>query len=674
MLYEDGKMTPTSRNEGSIHDLQHHQINIRTAFHNHPSPQPPPLNLPRPDLLVGKREDYNEICVPTYKATITGDWKAAKIILDKRRELVRFSITESYDTVLHIAVMGKSYWFVKYLVSLMEKEDLELQNQKGQTALCLAAIAGNVKIAMFLVKKNRTLLDIPDSSGMMPLYMAALFGKHDMVTYLYRNSQKMSGDYWTHHNRGSVLVKCVEANLFDVALQLVTDRPELAINGSVLGLLARKPYAFDDAISTNIFSRLICSFLEACHLRVIIPDMESHALQLLRIIWAEIVKLPKAQIDEIIKGPPDLPKGDEKLTHVEKEKKEALILLRTMSENIAKMPARIFNLFRRPSDENMTTSKIVKQKYSSRVLFLAAEMGNTAFVVELIRQYPHLVREVNDNNQSIFHVAVSHRHEGIYNLLYEIGSLRNLIITLEDKNGNNMLHLVGESAKINRLQKIPGVGLQLHLETLWFKEVAAILPPTFREKKNTAGLTPHEVFTNNHKDLFLKGEEWMKETAGQLMVVASLIATISFAAAFTFPGGYDQVTGMPIFLQKNLSKIFIIFDGISFISATSSVLLVLSILGSDYTEHDFMISLPQQLMICLASLFMSIATMILTFLINYLLLYQNSSKWIPIFISCFAAFTYMVFGSPKFPLLGRCLYGSRFLFERERRMLKKPIF
>ncbi|XP_023745493.1 uncharacterized protein LOC111893656 isoform X5 [Lactuca sativa] len=615
-------MNPMNTNLRSISELQHRHIQIPIASHNQ-SPPPLPLNLPRSDLLVGRRDDYNEICVPTYKATITGNWKAAKIILDKRPELVRFSITESYDTVLHIAVMGKSYWFVEYLVSLMEKEDLELQNQIGQTALCLAAMAGNVKIAMILVNKNNALLNIPDSR--------------------------------------------------DVALQIVMDCPELAINGNVLGLLARKPYAFD-ATRTNIFWRLKCSFFAVCHLKIGIPDMESHALQLLRIVWAEIVKLPKAQIDEIIRGPPDQTKEDEKQTRDEKEKQETLLLLRTISDNVAKMPSRIFNLFKSPFDENATTSKPPNQRYSSRVLFLAAEMGNTAFVVEVIRQYPHLVREVNDNNHSIFHVAVSHRHEGIYNLLYEIGALRNLIITLEDKNGNNMLHLVGESAKINRLQHIPGVGLQLHLETLWFKEVEAILPPPFREKKNASGLTPHEVFNKNHKELFSKGEEWMKETAAQLMVVASLIATISFAAAFTFPGGYDQVTGVPIFLKKNLSKIFIIFDGLSFISATTSILLVLSILGSDYSEHDFMISLPQQLMICLASLFISIATMILTFLINFLLLYQHYSRWIPVFISCFAAVTYMIFGSPKFPLLGRFLYGSRFLFERERRMLKKPIF
>ncbi|KAI3781505.1 hypothetical protein L2E82_11522 [Cichorium intybus] len=265
-------MNFTSKSVASSYGLEQHPINIPTALYNLP-PTPQPLILPRSDLLVGRREDYNEICVPTYKATITGDWKAAKIILDNQPELVRFSITESYDTVLHIAVMGKSYWFVEYLVSLMDKEDLELQNNKGQTALCLAAIAGDVKIASILVNKNKALMDIPDSRGMMPLYLAALFGKHDMVTYLYRNSQKMTGDFWTYQNRCCVLVKCVEANLFDVALQIVKDRPELAINGNVLGLLARKPYAFD-ATTPNIFWRIIYSF---GHLKTGIANNEKHS-------------------------------------------------------------------------------------------------------------------------------------------------------------------------------------------------------------------------------------------------------------------------------------------------------------------------------------------------------------------------------------------------------------
>ncbi|GJV82467.1 ankyrin repeat-containing domain, PGG domain protein [Tanacetum coccineum] len=101
------------------------------------------------------------------------------------------------------------------------------------------------------------------------------------------------------------------------------------------------------------------------------------------------------------------------------------------------------------------------------MLFVAAEKGNKTFVVELIRQYPDIVRMVNDTKQSIFHVAVSHRRKGIYSLLNEIRPIKGSIITLEDKNGNNMLHLATES---NQLQDVPGVVLQMQQELLWFKE------------------------------------------------------------------------------------------------------------------------------------------------------------------------------------------------------------
>ncbi|KAM0053013.1 putative transcription factor interactor and regulator CCHC(Zn) family [Helianthus debilis subsp. tardiflorus] len=74
-------------------------------------------------------------------------------------------------------------------------------------------------------------------------------------------------------------------------------------------------------------------------------------------------------------------------------------------------------------------------------------MGNTKFVVELIRWCLDLIWKVNDNNQSIFHIAVSHRHESIYNLLHEIGSMKDLITPLKDPEGNNMLHLVGKNAE-----------------------------------------------------------------------------------------------------------------------------------------------------------------------------------------------------------------------------------
>nr|XP_043637749.1 ankyrin repeat-containing protein ITN1-like [Erigeron canadensis] len=488
--------------------------------------------------------------------------------------------------------------------------------------------------------------------------MAASFGKHDMVRYLYSNYQNLTSHSWTHEKQGWLLLKCVEANLFDVALQICTDHPELATNGSVLSLLARKRGAFY-VIRPNI----ICRFMRSIfHHMVDIPDKENHALRLLRFILTEIGKLPMAKFDDIIMGPPDETDEGKKQTGCEKEMKETL-LQSTLSGDVAKMSDNISNQVKINGADNTTTSKDANKRYSSPVLFVAAEIGNTEFVVEVIKQYPHLVTEVNENNQSIFHVAVLNGHEGIYKLLYEMGSINELIVAREDKNGNNMLHLVGRSSASKRLQNIQGVGLRLNPELLWFKEIETLIPPCLREKKNVVGLTPYEAFMNSNKDLFSKGEKWMKEIAAQLMVVAALIATISFAALFTFPGGYDQLTGLPIFLPKFHFKVFIICDSFSFICSTNSILMVLSILGSKYDEYDFLVSLSKRLIICLASVFISIVTLSIAFLINTFLLYTTYYHWMPVLISVLTCIGYAIFVFSNYHLLGRYMRGFRMLYE-----------
>ncbi|KAK9068525.1 hypothetical protein SSX86_012639 [Deinandra increscens subsp. villosa] len=183
--------------------------------------------------------------------------------------------------------------------------------------------------------------------------------------------------------------------------------------------------------------------------------------------------------------------------------------------------------------------------YSSRVLFVAAKVGNTKFLVELIRQYPDLIWKVDDNNQSIFHTAIKYRQEGVYSMLHEIGSMKDMIILLKDPKNNHMLHLVGKIIKHTRLEEVSGVALQMQLELLWFHEVKELMRATMlTERKNDDGLTGYELFAREHKDLLTQSEKWMKGTASQSMVVAALIATIVFAATFTVPGGYDQENGL----------------------------------------------------------------------------------------------------------------------------------
>ncbi|MFS7996722.1 putative ankyrin repeat-containing domain-containing protein [Helianthus anomalus] len=295
---------------------QNHTIVQMPQHHVSAAPaqqKPPQPNRPRLDLLRGNREEYIKFAVPLYEAAMKGDWKAAEPILSQHPHLIRFNkfilsirvaITENEETLLHVAASAKSTkvveQFVINLVQLMEKPDLELQNKNWDTALCSAADAGNIETAERMVKKNRALIETLNFNKVMPLYMAALFAKPKMVAYLYNLSNKMVEDCWTHDNRGWVLQKCVEADMFDVALNILNDCPNIVLPNRLLTdllfALAQKPRAFEEEKPNSIFTKIKSTFAAP-------NKKESAALELLKIIWEKVAKMGKNDIDDIIRGP-----------------------------------------------------------------------------------------------------------------------------------------------------------------------------------------------------------------------------------------------------------------------------------------------------------------------------------------------------------------------------------
>lgn len=104
------------------------------------------------------------------------------------------------------------------------------------------------------------------------------------------------------------------------------------------------------------------------------------------------------------------------------------------------------------------------------LIFDAAKQGNFEFLTILIREYPDLVWKFDGRNCSIFHYAVLKRQEDIFKLIYEIGSIKEMIVLSQDKeNGNNILHLAGLLAPQDRLNIVSGAALQMQRELLWFK-------------------------------------------------------------------------------------------------------------------------------------------------------------------------------------------------------------
>ena len=200
-----------------------------------------------------------------------------------------------------------------------------------------------------------------------------------------------------------------------------------------------------------------------------------------------------------------------------------------------------------------------------------------------------------------------------------------------------------------------------------------IVPPSYIKMRNSENQTPKDLFTEKHKDLLKEGEKWMKSTATSCMLVATLIATVVFAAIFTLPGGDNNDNGAPppekgapLFLEKKWFLIFVISDAVALFSSTASIIMFLSILTSRYAENDFLVSLPARLMFGLSALFVSIATMVLAYGAAIFMIYDHKCDWVPIVIASLACVIVGLFAWQHFHLWAdtiRSTYWSRFLFR-----------
>ncbi|KAL2494108.1 Ankyrin repeat family protein [Forsythia ovata] len=573
--------------------------------------------------------------VPLYHAALKGDWDTAKEFFGLYPQAITATITEGCETVLHVAAGAKHVKFVEELVKLMDPSELAIKNKYENTALCFAVVSGIKRIAEVMVAKNNDLPMIRGSNGVTPLHIAALLGYRDMVWYL---SSVTDSQYLTREDYIALLLATISSDLFDIALKILEHKPELAIerdpNGeTALHVLARKPSAFSGKSELGIWQRCVCPCLSAklwnkscCTstsrnrhsiftpgIQEVIDKefMSSQALELVKCLWRQFLLLDDSEIGKLLRSP-------------------------------------------------------------SRPLFVAAEFGNFQFIRELILSYPDLIWKVDEQSRSIFHIAVIHRQEKIFRLLYDIGAHKDLITSYKNTNNCNMLHLAANLAPPNRLKIVSGAALQMQRELLWFKEVENNMQPLYKEMKDSEGRTPQMLFTEEHKGLVKSGEKWMKDTASSCMLVATLITTVMFAAIFTVPGGNNNNTGTPIFLNDKSFIIFSISDALALFSSVTSILMFLSILTSRYAEEDFLQSLPKRLIIGLTTLFFSIALMLIAFSASFFIVVGHHLAWIIVPVALTACIPVTLFAFLQFPLLADVLHSTYrsgiFAMERKDRL------
>ncbi|KAL5785421.1 hypothetical protein ACOSQ2_007813 [Xanthoceras sorbifolium] len=454
----------------------------------------------------------------------------------------------------------------------MEPEDLELLAQNGNNAFCFAAVAGSIEIAKMMLAKNANLLTLRGAKNMVPLYMAILFERREMAKFFYDES-KSDFSYLTLQDGADLFFESINTDLYFITLQLLEDQPDLAVTRDV-----------HNDTDLHVLARKPSSMF--AHSRI-----------------------------GILKS---LTCSKMKFTHNrELVSTQALELVKCLDRAIQAQRVDIETLIASPSN----------------LLFDATKSRNFEFLAELVRSYPALVHQLNEQERSIFHIAILYRQTNIFNLIYEIGFDKELIASYEDVEKNNMLHLAAKYLDPPPVSSLSGAGLEMQQELLMFERV-----------------------TLEHKRLLYSAERWMKTTSMSRIIVATLIVTVVFSAAFTVRGGNNDKTGIPF-------RVFDISAAIALSSSLISILMFLSILTSGYTEMEFKRSLPLKLMVGLSALFISIVSMMITVSWTFFLDYHDMSNLIFIVALIYVSLPINLLVLLQYPLLRDLLYITcRFRF------------
>ncbi|GER56944.1 ankyrin repeat-containing protein [Striga asiatica] len=638
-----------------------------------PAPPPPPPAAAKQD------RDWHDY-LPLYRAALRGDWATAKAILDGDPDAARARVAFTLETSLHIAVgTGKAIPFVAKLVDLMPDEHLALKDELGFNALHVAALAGNTEAARILVSRLPDLLYVQSNTGSFPIHKAAMSAHKETLRFLISQTKDDVNPSPYFGDKGvMLLIDVIDADFFDVALELAEKYPHLAqeqlsSGNSALKRLALKDSAFSSGDRLKSWERLLyagfqlvlrseiqnpapnsgdiedqtCSTL-FCRGKYNFPALMiiSSACYLWFKSWDRVIQNLHSNLSDVIKQlVPHVKRiHDKKMMH-----QQALKLLKCLCKNMESLKYKEASMI-----------------YRDAVL-TAARLGIHEVVEAIVATFPASIYSQHDEaKQFMFHLAVHNRCERVFNLIYQTSDNKHHYLDLLDSSGNSLLHLAASLAPSHKLNAVSGAALQMQREIQWFKEVEKFVHPYSRERPNHAGKTPKMVFTEEHKTLKSEGEKWMKDTANSCTIAAALIATVVFAAAITVPGG-SEPTGHPIFHTRRAFLVFAVSDAISLFTSTTSLLMFLSVLTSRYAEEDFLYALPTRLCIGLVALFLSIFFMMAAFSTTVFLVFGRSKAWVwgPVLgLACLPVTSFVLL---QFPLMvdvvwstyGRGIFGKQ---------------
>ncbi|WKA03238.1 hypothetical protein VitviT2T_021360 [Vitis vinifera] len=546
----------------------------------------------------------------------------AKALVEKFPELLT-SADFKGDTPLHIASRtGCSDIVVCFLKSKKAEQALEMKNERADTALHVAVRNGHLEVVKPLVQENSMLLDLVNNHKESPLYLAVERGFFKIANFLLEEKSSVCSCEGT---KGMTALHAAVIRTHK-GPELGKPIPELSVNG--LGLHLRGvwfPGTQSNVgqevpeLSLEKLRRVVTNFFFRVrgHFKGKQLNDEIDIMEVLFEMKKDVIK----KADEFGWTPLHYAahlghlEATEKLLKYDKSVAGLLDVEHSCALHIAAKEGHT-NVMEQIITCLPDVYDLIDNK-GRTILHVAAQYGN-ARVVKYILKKPNLesiINEPDKEGNTPLHLAAIYGHYGVVIMLaaddrVDKRAMNNEYLKTIDIVQSNMD--IGEIIKYWIMRKLEHAGGRQSLHRLvirekaymqngdneGYQENANMWTDNNGHQKTSDGIyrSASETSTqssdgasrtaSNMSILLDRNREIMKEKqlrshrlkdiSNTHLLVATLIATVTFAAGFTLPGGYNDEgpdKGKAVLSTKIAFKAFLLSDGIAFYCSTAAVFL-----------------------------------------------------------------------------------------------------